>query len=344
MNEDQPANLRARGLLKLTRYAIEAALFFAFIGFFRVLGIDAASGLGGFIGRSVFYRLPVTNRARTNLRAAFPSKPDAEIETIVRAMCDNLGRTVAEYAHLDKMTIGGAHPRLIESVAPGEPDATAIARAASERGNGIMFFSGHFANWEVMPFIAVELGFGGGEVYRPQNNPFVDRWLVRQRMIRGPKDQIAKGSQGTRRIFSLLRKNRTICLLVDQKTNEGVPAIYFGREAMTTPAPAALALKLGSALVPAQLERTRGAHFRFRIHPPIDFAPSSKDERDIVALTQLLTSKIEEMVRENPAQWLWIHRRWPTDREQDRVRGKRALQGSGGGAGVRVESEGSSLT
>jgi KDO2-lipid IV(A) lauroyltransferase len=276
------------------------------------------------------------------LRAAFPDKSVSEIETIVREMCDNLGRTVAEYAHLDKIVFTGTRARITER--DGDHLATLpLATAAAARGKGVLFFSGHFANWEVMPFLTVQLGFAGGEVYRPQNNPFVDQWLVRQRMKNGPKDQIMKGASGTKRIFTLLRQGKTICLLVDQKTNEGVPAIFFGREAMTTPVPAALALKLGSALVPAQFERARGANFRFRLHPPIEFTPSGDHHRDILDLTQKITDKIEDIVRERPSQWLWIHRRWPTSREQDQVRGKRSPQGVAGGAGVRVEREGSSL-
>src|SRR5258706_1721569 len=322
--------------LQRLRYRAEAAAFFTFIGFFRILGIDAASAVGGFIGRHIFYRVGATDRARTNLKLAFPQKSDAEIEFIVREMCDNLGRTVAEYAHLDKIGVVGPNPRI-------ESGGLEHARDASARGKGVMFFSGHFANWEVMPFIAEQLGYPGGEVYRPPNNPYVDRWLVKQRRTFGPKDQIAKGPQGTRRIFTLLRRGKAICLLVDQKTNEGIPVSYFGREAMTTPAPAALALKLGSALVPAQIERTRGAHFRFRFHPEIAFAPSGDHERDVADLTEILTRKIEEIVRQRPSQWLWIHRRWPTGREQDRIKRKGAVQ-SLGGAGVAVEREGSSLT
>jgi KDO2-lipid IV(A) lauroyltransferase len=53
----------------------------------------------------------------------------------------------------------------------------------------------------------------------------------------------------------LLRGGKAILLLVDQKTNEGVPAPFFGRDAMTTPAPAALALKLGALILPASNER-----------------------------------------------------------------------------------------
>jgi KDO2-lipid IV(A) lauroyltransferase len=334
MNDD--SSERRPYLLQRARHLAEAAAFFAFIGVFRLLGLDAASAVGGFIGRHIFYRAGVTNRARQNLKAAFPDKTDAAIEQIVREMCDNLGRTVAEYAHLDKIGIAGFGAR-IEAV------GVEHAKEAAARGKGVMFFSGHFGNWEVMPFVVTQLGFEGAEVYRPQNNPFVDRWLVTQRGSHGPKDQVAKGPRGTRRIFTLLRRGKTICLLVDQKTNEGVPAIYFGREAMTTPAPAALALKLGSALVPAHIERLGGSRFRFRFHPAIEFSPSGDHDRDVLDLTAALTRKIEALVRERPSQWLWIHRRWPTARDQDQMRSKRAAQALGG-AGVAVEREGSSLT
>ncbi|MBV9330024.1 MAG: lysophospholipid acyltransferase family protein, partial [Alphaproteobacteria bacterium] len=164
------------------------------------------------------------------------------------------------------------------------------------------------------------------------NNPYIDRWLVEQRRKFGPSDQIAKGPRGTRKIFGLLRRGKTICLLADQKTNEGIPATFFAREAMTTPAPAALALKLGAVLVPARLERTGGAYFRYRFYPPLLPAPSADHADDVFRLTQKITDAIEAMIRERPSQWLWIHRRWPTDRQQDQLRGKRALSRAEGPA------------
>src|SRR5207244_10395077 len=124
-----------------------------------------------------------------------------------------------------KIAIVGANARIVDV----DHDATfALVSAALARGRGVLFFSGHFANWEALSFIAAQLGFGGGIVYRPQNNPLVDRWLVRQRAKNGPRDQITKGPRGTRRIFSLLRQGGTIALLVDKKTNEGVPTQFFG--------------------------------------------------------------------------------------------------------------------
>ncbi|MBV9045470.1 MAG: lysophospholipid acyltransferase family protein [Alphaproteobacteria bacterium] len=319
------------------RYGLEAAAFFGFIGLTRLIGLDASSALGGFIGRNIFYRVkPIMDRARENLRAAFPEKTEAEREAIIVEMCDNLGRTVAEYGHLDKFSVDGPNARF--EVAGNE-----IAQEAVARGKGVMFFSGHFANWEMMPFTAKQLGYEGGEVYRPQNNPIIDKWLVDQRAKNGPSDQIAKGNQGTRRIFTLLRRGKCILLLTDQKTNEGIAVPFFGRDAMTTPAPAMLALKLGAVLLPASNERLDGSRFRMTVHPPIDYTPTGDHEKDVYLLTCAINDAVEKAVRHRPSQWLWIHRRWPTARAQDQLPLKRKPQAFGGD-GVRVTREGSSFT
>lgn len=297
------------------RYGAEAAAFFSFIGLTRLVGLRASSAMGGWIGRNIFYRIgPIMDRARENLRGAFPEKSDAEREKIVVDMCDNLGRTVAEYGHLAKFSLSGDNPRL--EVINGDD-----AQQAYQSGKGVMFFSGHFANWEMMPFTARQLGLDGGEVYRPPNNPYIDRWLVEQRTKNGPSDQVAKGVQGTKRIFTLLRRGKAIFLLTDQKTNEGIAAPFFGREAMTTPAPAMFALKLGAILLPAVNERIgRDSRFRMTVYPPLTYTPTGDHDRDVFALTCLINDAVEKMVRANPAMWLWIHRRWPTSRDQDRLR------------------------
>jgi KDO2-lipid IV(A) lauroyltransferase len=290
------------------RYGAEAGAFFLLMGFFKILGLDAASAVGGFIGRHIFYRTSVSSRARRNLKAAFPEKSDAEIEAIVLEMWDNLGRTVAEYPHLDKLSIKGTDPRIVI-------DGTAISNAAIAAGNGVMFASGHFGNWEIMPAVAMQLGYDGALVYRPQNNPYVDNWVVRQRGKLGPKEHIGKGARGTRRVFTLLRNAKSIFLLVDQKTNEGIPVTFFGRDAMTTPLPAALALKMGATLLPTSNERLKGARFKMRIREAVQITPSGNHDEDVRALTAKITETIEQIVRERPSQWLWIHRRWPTPRD-----------------------------
>jgi KDO2-lipid IV(A) lauroyltransferase len=321
----------ALGFWKTLRYGAESAAFFPFMAFFKLLGIDRASAAGGFIGRHILYYLPPVKTARQNLRAAYPGISEAEIETIVREMCDNLGRVIAEYPHLDKLTIGPGGRTVLEGREIGD--------AVAASGKGVMFISGHFANWETMPVIAPQLGYESALVYRPPNNPFVARWISRQRAKLGPKEHISKGAQGTRRIFTLLRRGKAILMLVDQKTGEGVPAPFFGRDAMTTPAPASLALKLGAILLPASAERVGGAHFHVKIHKPIEFTPSGDYERDVLALTAKMNQAVETIVRARPSQWLWIHRRWPGPRDKIKKKSQ-AL----GGSGVAAASDGSSLS
>ncbi len=289
------------------RYCAEAAGFFLFMGLFRIMGLDAASALGGFIGRNVFSRTKLTARARENLVAAFPEKSAAEIAAIISRMWDNLGRTVAEYAHLDRFGIDG-------------PDARITIRGVDNAAQtqGALFLSGHFANWEILPIAAAQYGLDGAIVYRPPNNPFVDRWIARMRGKRGYTEQISKHN-GAKRIFTLLRGGKCILLLADQKTSEGIEAPFFGRGAMTTPVPAALALKLGVPILFASNRRTGGAHFEVTLHPPLAFTPSGDEKADVQAMTVVINQRLEEMVRADPAQWLWIHRRWTTARDRAKL-------------------------
>jgi KDO2-lipid IV(A) lauroyltransferase len=289
------------------RYGAEAAIFFGFMGLFRVIGLDKASRLGGWIGRNVFPLLPPDRVARANLALAFPEKSQRERDEIRRTMWDNLGRVVGEYPHLDRFSPKGEDPRIGYSFPPG-------VTPESLKGRPLMFLSGHFANWEMMTILAQQLGFDAAAVVRPPNNPYVAEWVARRRRINGPATLIAKHN-AMRSMLAHLRGSKPLCMLVDQKLREGIAVPFFGRDAMTTPAPAALALKTGAHVVIASNRRLPGARFHVTIFPALDFAPSGDDERDTLALTAAITARIEDIVRDDPGQWLWIHNRWPTARD-----------------------------
>jgi Kdo2-lipid IVA lauroyltransferase/acyltransferase len=289
------------------RYGAEAVPFFFFMGLFRLLGVDAASALGGWIGRSFGPLLPPDRTARANLKAAFPEKSEAERDAIRMAMWDNLGRVVGEYPHLGKFIQAGPNPRVSYTMKTALTPQTVNPR-------GIMFLSGHFANWEMMPITAHQAGYDGVPVVRPPNNPYVARYIERQRGLAGPRTQIAK-QNAARRMLAVLKAGKVLYMLVDQKNNEGVPAPFFGRDAMTTPAPAAFALKLDVPMVICVNKRLGGARFHITVHPGPDFTPSGDEPRDIQRLTEIINRRIEELVRDDPGQWLWIHRRWPMPKD-----------------------------
>ena len=284
------------------------------IGFFRMFGIDRASAIGGWIGRNLVGRTYLSRRPLRNLRASYPDKSKSEIAAILNTMWDNLGRVMAEYAHLDEISWNGPDPRI--EVTGGEN-----FYAANAAGKGMILFSAHFANWETMPIVAREYGLKGAVIVRSANNPYVSKWLDDLRTRKGMQEQISKG-QSLLRVFSILRKGETILLLADQRASEGIRVPFFGREAFTTPAPATIALKLGVPLVPVANRRLGGAKFHMKIYPAIDPPNTGDPQRDVFLMTLAINRFIEERVRDAPGEWLWIHKRWV--KENAPVR-KRAL-------------------
>jgi len=285
------------------RYLAEAAGFFTIIGLFRLFGIDRASAIGGWIGRKLIAPTKLSNLARENLRASFPEKSNDEIEAIIDGMWDNLGRTMAECAHLDKIRWADSKTRLTVSGLENAP-------SEEERKNGVLLISAHFANWETTPTVAHKLGFSGATIVRPTNNPYLNNWLEKLRIRNGMPEIVSKGGNGLRRIRSILRDGGYVCMLVDQRASEGIAVPFFGRDALTTPAPATLALRLNTAIVPVSNERLGGAHFHVRFHPAIMPPNTGNAARDLVAFTAKINAFVEERVRKHPEQWLWIHRRW----------------------------------
>ena len=298
----------ALSLAQKLRYGAEAAVFFAFMALFRVIGLRAAAALGGWIGRNIFSLLPPDRVARANLLLAFPEKSDAERDAIRMTMWDNLGRVVAEYPHLEKFLATGDDPRITYEFPPG-------LGHDDLKGRALLLLSGHFANWEMMPILGEETGYDGAAVVRPPNNPYVAAWVARQRSINGPDTLIAKHN-AARQMVTQLRGNHVLYMLVDQKLREGIAVPFFGRDAMTTPAPAALGLKFGARVVCVANRRLPGSRFHVTVHPPLELPASGDEKRDIHDLTAAVTAKIEEIVRSDPGQWLWIHNRWPTARDR----------------------------
>jgi KDO2-lipid IV(A) lauroyltransferase len=279
--------------------ACGAALFFAAM---RILPIDAASALGGFLARHIGPSLGISGRARRNLAAALPELPAAEIEVVVRGMWDNLGRVAAEYPHLPRIRVFPPDGRVVTSGLEHLDRAIAAGRK-------VIIFGGHLGNWEIAALAAGQYGIDVAQIYRAANNRLVDRMIAR---FRGTASEfIPKGRVASRRALAALRRGAHLTLLVDQKLNHGIAVPFFGRAAMTAPALALLALHFDCAVLPARVERLEGAHFRLTIHPPLEVPKSGERAADIAALMQAVNQTLERWIRDRPEQWFWLHRRWP---------------------------------
>jgi KDO2-lipid IV(A) lauroyltransferase len=293
-----------RGALKYYIIYPLQAIFVAFVyGFFRVLPISVASTIGSIIGRIIGPQLFVTKRAKQNLMTVFPEKSSTEIQTIIYAMWDNLGRTAAEYPHVSKINTTRTSGRV--NVIRGD-----IYEAVRDAGGPCIIFSGHFANWELLPASAAQLGLSTTLVYRAANNPMVD-WLFRRRSGHQGASIAPKGAQGARILLKALKEGKALGILVDQKMNDGIAIPFFGRNAMTAPAIAELALRSDCPVIPAHVVRTKGANFKIIIEEPLVIKKTGHKKTDIETIMCQINACIEVWVQEHPAQWLWLHNRWP---------------------------------
>ncbi|MBB5519104.1 lysophospholipid acyltransferase family protein [Amphiplicatus metriothermophilus] len=284
-------------------YAATRFLFFLF----GLIGVDRASALAGGFTRFVGPKLRrISARGEENLRRAFPDWSENAVRRAVAGVWENLGRTAAEFAHLDRFDPFAPDSR-VEIV--GAERLRAVAAGAGPA----IFVSGHFANWEVMSVALKAAGVDYAVVYRAANNPLVDALIIETRARVMSRHQIPKGKRGARALVEALRAGRSLAMLVDQKLNDGIAVPFMGRPAMTTPAPARLALKFGAPVIPMGIERLAGARFRLTVYDPIAHAPTGDLAEDVRSLTILINEALEARIRARPEQWLWLHRRWPKD-------------------------------
>lgn len=308
-----------RSALRWPLWLIEAAPFFLLMGIFRIIGVDAASATGGFLARNLAPLSPAHGTARRNIERALPHLSQAEVAKALNGMWDNLGRTFAEYPHFRRYT-GFPNPR-VEVV---NAERAFVARDAKE---GLIYVSGHFANWELMALTAFQAGFEGAEIYRPINNPIVNAWIVRQRTRYVTPTQVSKTGESARTLLRLLKSGKTVCMLVDQKHREGVPVPFFGRDAMTVPGPAVLALRTGATVLPVRMERTGGARFRMIVDPAIELPRTGDTALDVMGALNAINRWLEGAISANPSMWLWAHDRWDDRPRKNRKPVRSALEG-----------------
>lgn len=283
------------------RHAVEAAGVYLLTLLCRALPLDAASGLGGALGRALGPRLGITQRAARNYARAFPEATPSQITAAMRAMWDNLGRTVFEYPNLNRIDCYTGNRVSVRG--------TEHIDRLRDDGRAGIFFSGHIANWEIMPLAVAQRGCDVSLVYRAANNPHVDQMILRARGAI-THTHVPKGTPGARQMVKIVKDGGHLGMLVDQKLNAGIALPFFGHPAMTAPAIAQLALKYDLPLVPCAVRRTHGAHFTVTIHPPLVLPDSGDRDADVRAVMTAINTFLEDSIRANPPHWMWLHRRW----------------------------------
>lgn len=282
----------------------EALGFDLFIGVVRLLGVDAASAFGGWLGRTVGPLSGAHKVATRNLKLAFPDEDEAWRAAMLKAQWDGLGRTFAEFPLMDKILPSTGRVEVVNQ--------QRLFQIAAEK-TPVVFVSGHLSNWEVMPAAIVDSGVVCEMTYRAANNPYVDERIKASRFRYGVRLFAPKGGDGARELLEGMKQGKSVALMNDQKFNNGVEGLFFGHPVRTAPGPSRLAIRFGTVLQPMSVQRTEGAHFRAVVHDPIHLPDTGDRSADIEAGVKLINAFMEDRIRERPEEWFWVHRRWPNE-------------------------------
>lgn len=253
--------------------------------------------------------------AERQLAEAGIGETPRERKQIVRGVFETLGMNLLEWLQAPSWSEAQARERYrtlgFETI-----------EAALENGTGFIMVAGHLGNWELVPyFYHLTSGHRACVVSAGQSSPEMERYLTRMREQLGCDVRVMGNSMIG--MVRRLRQGEGIGLLGDQdsRRSKGIFVDFFGKPAYTPEGPAALALRTGAWLVPINLYRDPEEPSRhiLQVGKPLIPDTAAEPGEEIKRLTQAHARALEELVRQHPEQWVWIHERWKR-RPGDRIR------------------------
>jgi KDO2-lipid IV(A) lauroyltransferase len=290
--------------MKTIKYFFEFITVITLFFIFKIIGLKNASNLGGMIGKFFGPLFRSKSITKENIKIGLGEISKENEKEIINGMWSNIGRTFAEYVFLKNFKFNKINFSHVEI------NGTKYLDEIKKNNQSVIFYSGHFANFELMAMELDKFGIKCATIYRPLNNFFLNPLMEYLRMKYICPNQIPKGRMGMREIISKMKNGYSIALMVDQRVSECPREVFFNKPAHTTTIPAQLSLKYDSKLVPISLERKEGTKFIMTIHEPYKVKKTGYEDQDTKNITLKINQILEKMIIKNPKQWIWSHNRW----------------------------------
>ena len=280
----------------------------------QALSFQAACAFARFLAW-VVYHVDKRHRrvAQENLAKAFPGRfDDAESDRIVRNVYRHFCTVLMEILHIQRKLhvhtwkdyaylVNGE--RIIDAMLSGRP---------------LLIVTGHYGNWEMAGYIIGLAGFRTHAIARPLDNPYVDDYLRAFRERTGQRVLAKHGDFD--KMQQILDSGGVIATLADQDAGQrGLFVDFFGQPASTHKAVALMAMEHRVPMIVVGAPKVNG---RYEITAADVIYPEDYDKTPdaIRAMTQRFTTDLEQLIRQVPEQYFWLHRRW---KHKPLPRGKR---------------------
>ncbi len=285
-------------------HLLEYSVFSTIAFFAQRLPLRWVRAIGGWLGKKVFsvvgYRREITLE---NLRHAFPEKSDAGLLEIAAATFRSIGITFFEILWTPNLT----REKLLAEV---HFENAAGVREIQAKGRGVVLLTGHLGNWEWFAHsVCVSTGIPLHVIAKGQANPFVDRFINRLRAKFGNK--VVPMSSSVRETLRALNEGGVVGIVGDQSAaKESVWVDFFGRSVPTHQGPAVFSLKTGAPILIGFSIRQPDGNYRAHIREVPMEGLNGYTQENVKELTQRNVRMMEEIIRRDPSQWMWMHRRW----------------------------------
>ena len=307
--------------MKQRRPAVDYLVYLAvrlIVGICQAMSVETSFRFADFLA-AILYRVDKRHRqvGLDNLCIAFGDRySEAERDTIIRGVYRHFCRMVMEMLHMPRKL----HPMTWRNRITLVSYTPLLDRLI--QGGPLIMLSGHFGNWEMAGYLFGLYGFPPNSVARTLDNPHLDRFVRSFRERTGQKMISKKG--GSDEILDVLNRGGVLSFLADQDAGQnGMYVDFFGRPASTHKSIAILALQ-HNAPVAVGYARRVGPGFRYEVGCELLIEPGefngSRD--DVKLLTQRFTTALEAIIRRDPEQYLWLHRRWK-HQPKPRARGRK---------------------
>ncbi len=280
-------------------------LFFLAVFLLRLLPEPLALAIGKTLGLIWHDLIPIRKSlVKRQLSSALGKETSRrERARIRRGVFVNLGMNVVEFLRLDPR-----HPDDITGKIRRE--AFENYTRAHARGKGVLVLTAHFGNWDLLCCSQSLMGHPITILSKTIKPAWLNTFWMDSRKRCGIRILPATGVMDT--LLEHLSCKETVGFVIDQyiPPRRGIPSEFFGIPAYTTSGLARLALESGAPVVPIFLYREKRGKHRMEVRPPVPLADGKDREECIRRTTDAYNRVLEEAVRKQPDQWLWLHRRW----------------------------------
>jgi KDO2-lipid IV(A) lauroyltransferase len=185
-----------------------------------------------------------------------------------------------------------------------------IKKYQKEEKNFILV-TGHYGNWELLSqSIAIKFNLILVGVGRKLDSEVMDQVLKKNREQFNVEMVYKKGAM--KGCIKSINEGKVIGILTDQgiRKSQSLEVDFFGTKASHTPLASMLSRKFDLDLVPAFISTEDYIHYKVKIYEPIKALKTEEQEEDLATLTQAQADVMEQVIRKDPKQWFWMHKRW----------------------------------